>query len=66
LIMQPSEHPFLGSRMVILDEDLWNAKLFKIPLLIGLHEEASGIFKNSRLDYNDIRNLKPFKAEWHS
>ena len=55
--MQPAQDTLLRARVIVLDKLTGNASLTKFFSLIGFKKKTAMVFKNTRLDADDIRNF---------
>ncbi len=55
LIMEPPQRPCCGTRVVILDEVIRDAKLCELGLMVCFHEETPRVVENIRAELPDAR-----------
>lgn len=55
LVMEAAQRPLCGTRVVVLDENIGEAKVGKLLLVVSLQEKAPRVAEYFRLEFPDLR-----------
>src|SRR5262249_41516963 len=66
LIVEPAQDAASGTRVVVLDKRLGDARAQELGASVQLDEASPGVLEDRGLDHDDVRNLKRREMKRHA